>query len=132
MPSLGERIRHAIKESGRTQKDVAKLVGIAENTLVNYIKGKRIPDAETVAKIGGLCGVSLDWLITGKGSMQPAPSVRDEESASDVVEAMQAGKISPAYAKAKIEALMQRHENEFETLRLILATIESLAPEKKS
>lgn len=65
---LGARLKIAIKNSGKTQKEIANLLGISENALVNYVKGKRVPDAILAYKIAQLCDIDLVWLFLGKES----------------------------------------------------------------
>ena len=48
---LGERITHLRKTNGLTQKELASLAGVAENTLGNLEMGERMPHAETLDKI---------------------------------------------------------------------------------
>ena len=56
---LHNKIRSARGAKGYTQEEIAKLLGIAKNTFINYEKGfTRIP-AETLNKFNELCGVDL-------------------------------------------------------------------------
>ena len=128
MQSLGDRIRQAIKQSNYTQKQIASLIGLSENSLVNYIKSKRIPDAITVTKIAQLCDVSVSWLLTGKGDMKREDSAEAGQTVNDIVEDLKAGKITVEYAKARIEALKEKHQKELEKINLVLATIDSIKP----
>ena len=43
--SLGNRLREAITQSPFNQTELAKEAGMGENTLSNYVNGKRTPDA---------------------------------------------------------------------------------------
>ncbi len=66
MKQLGERIKTAIKKSRFTQKGTAKLLGISENGLSNYITGKRIPDIILIYHFCELCNCSIEWLVSGE------------------------------------------------------------------
>lgn len=64
---LGKRIRRAIKDNNKTQKDFAGSLGTAQPVLSRWITGKRAPSYEYLVKIAHLTGVSLDWLMLGEG-----------------------------------------------------------------
>lgn len=53
----------------KTQKALAKELEIHENSVVNYLKGRRAPDVDLLRKITQLYGINLHWLITGDGEM---------------------------------------------------------------
>ena len=63
---VGERIREAVARRG-TQEEVAALVGITSRTMGRYINGRTGISSENLRKIAEACGVSPDWLLTGKG-----------------------------------------------------------------
>ena len=67
---LGHRLVLARKSVGYTQKKIAGMLGVAEQTMNNYENSKRIPDAELVNKIVGITGCNPGWLLTGEGSME--------------------------------------------------------------
>ncbi len=50
------------------------------------------------------------------------------QTVNDIVEELKAGKITVEYAKARIEALREKHQKELEKINLVLATIDSLRP----
>lgn len=60
-----ERLKEAIKNSPSTQKRIAKLSGISENTLVNYVQGRRVPDIEVASRLCYSLKISLHWLVFG-------------------------------------------------------------------
>ncbi len=47
--------------------DFADLCGIPDTSLRNYLSGKSIPGGENLARIATATGVSIDWLLTGRG-----------------------------------------------------------------
>ncbi|MCK5826825.1 MAG: helix-turn-helix domain-containing protein [Desulfuromusa sp.] len=63
---LSIRIKMAIVDAGITQKYIAKLLDVAETTVSAYTKGVSEPPTKNLAAIAKECGVTLDWLITGK------------------------------------------------------------------
>lgn len=46
--------------------DVARLLDIPHATVRNYYQG-RLPASEVLVKIANKTGISLNWLLTGKG-----------------------------------------------------------------
>lgn len=63
MDNLSDRLRKRIDEMGITQKHAAKLAGISQQRMGNYVQGTRTPDIITLAKIASGLGVSTDWLL---------------------------------------------------------------------
>ena len=63
---IGERIKLGMKCQGFTQKDLADFLGMHENSLANYISGKRVPDVMVIKRIAEICSVDVAWLIVGK------------------------------------------------------------------
>jgi transcriptional regulator with XRE-family HTH domain len=62
--SLEGRLRLA--RGSRTQRDFAKLMGVALPTYQNYERGLRVPDASALAPIARE-GWNANWLLTGEG-----------------------------------------------------------------
>lgn len=53
---------------GQSMADVARRLGIPHATVRNYYNG-RLPAADVLIKIARASGVSLDWLLLGRGEM---------------------------------------------------------------
>ncbi len=51
---IQERLREAIKQSGMTQTEIAKKVGIIQQSVAQYISGRAMPSLDTFAN---LCAV---------------------------------------------------------------------------
>lgn len=67
MDKFIERLNSLINEiSGGNVTDFAKKSGIKQATLFNYTKG-RMPNAESLYNICNNLGVSIDWLLAGRG-----------------------------------------------------------------
>lgn len=66
---LGNRIQEARKSAKLTQDGLAKALKIGKMTLIDHEKGVSEPRASTLTKISEICNVSIDWLLTGRGSM---------------------------------------------------------------
>ena len=61
--SLAKRLRLAIGD--RNQSDVAQSGGVDRKTLGRYLRGE-VPKLRALIGIAQLCGVSFEWLATGK------------------------------------------------------------------
>ncbi|MFN0023487.1 MAG: helix-turn-helix domain-containing protein [Parvularculaceae bacterium] len=70
--SMGERIRHARKESGLNQSDLAARVGVSQPAVANWESGIHDPRRLMLAKIAEALKVSTDWLAGGSRSLEEA------------------------------------------------------------
>lgn len=61
---IGERIAHV--RGHKSQSAFASEMGVHKNTLGNYERGDRVPDAEFVAGLADR-GYNPQWLLTGEG-----------------------------------------------------------------
>jgi transcriptional regulator with XRE-family HTH domain len=62
------RARQAREKAGLNLPAAAKALGWAEGVLVEWERGTRQPSLDDVQHMGMMYGVSLDWLLNGKGS----------------------------------------------------------------
>ncbi len=60
-----ERLKQCREKRDFRQNEVAKKIGVRNNTLSSYESGKRTPDYETLNKLAELYEVSIDYLING-------------------------------------------------------------------
>lgn len=65
---FGQNLSELRRQSGRTQEETAKLIGVAKTTYASYEQGKRTPDAEIQGKLADLFNVTLDYLHGRKSS----------------------------------------------------------------
>ncbi|GGJ67761.1 helix-turn-helix domain-containing protein [Virgibacillus salexigens] len=63
--NYGERLKKIREVKGFKQIDVAKKLGIKNNTLSGYEASNRQPDFDTLKKLADLYEVSIDFIITG-------------------------------------------------------------------
>lgn len=75
--ALGARIQARLSELGMENQELARLSGIANSSITDYIKGKHPPNALTLGKMAEVLGVTSDWLLGLDDS--PAPLPRDLE-----------------------------------------------------
>ena len=58
-----ERVAEAIRFSGCSQKELAKMLGIAEGNITNWKKGENLPSVEILFKLCKLLDISSDYLL---------------------------------------------------------------------
>lgn len=78
--SIATRLRSVIDDRGMSIKEASEVVGIPYRTLQNYLLGEREPNAKAMAAIRTHLGISLDWLLTGEGSMFLGVSAASSEA----------------------------------------------------
>ena len=106
MKNLSERIK-ALRLPGETQSGFAQRLGTTQASISRYINGRH-PDRETLIRIARRTGVSLDWLLTGKGPEKPA---RKGKSDKEVLQAALAYlgdlKSLPARERTKVQGMIR-------------------------
>lgn len=65
---IADRIKLVQEENGINQVTLAKLSGISQSQISKIIRKVHLADVITLAKIALALDVSLEWLLTGKGS----------------------------------------------------------------
>ena len=73
--TIGENIRRALREKGVTQRELAKLTGMTEQTVSRWCGDKRTPAADDLKKIANVLNVSADLLLGL--SVWPLPRVEN-------------------------------------------------------
>ena len=63
-PEISHRILLTMKNLGLTQKEFARLLGVTQPAVSNYLKG-RIPPGPVLLRIAQIGSVSLEWLLVG-------------------------------------------------------------------
>lgn len=76
MSSVGDRIKKI--RGALTQKEFADNLGITAQAVINYERHGRIPSRSILNKISTVYDVTVDWLLTGKGSMSEPRDVQPE------------------------------------------------------
>ncbi|MEU0876781.1 helix-turn-helix domain-containing protein [Nocardia brasiliensis] len=66
MASIPDRVREMIQVSGLSQRDFGTRIGLDDSKLSKSLNGVRRFSSIDLARIGELCGVSVDWLVTGE------------------------------------------------------------------
>ncbi|MEO3415865.1 helix-turn-helix transcriptional regulator [Roseovarius sp. CAU 1744] len=65
--TFGDRVAGAREQTGMSQADLAKRLGIKVKTLVSWENDVSEPRANKLSMMAGLLNVSLRWLLTGEG-----------------------------------------------------------------
>lgn len=63
MMVLSDRLKQSISERGITQRQLAALCDTTEVSVSRWVRGKRVPDAETLYKLCKALDVSADYLL---------------------------------------------------------------------
>lgn len=71
LDNFSSRLSHVISSSKLKQKDLAKLVGVAEITISRYKSGAQTPNNATLNMLASVLNVSPAWLSSGKEPTQP-------------------------------------------------------------
>lgn len=71
MAKLGARLAYLRRQKGLSQRELAKLLGVAQSTIAMYEGGNRTPDPEMLQRIADFFGVSLDYLMDRQESLDP-------------------------------------------------------------
>ena len=81
-PEYAARFKRSWKESKtpvKTQKELAKLLGVAQATVSDWINGEKLPSMDTAIEISKKLDCCVVWLLTGNGlkrlddKQQPSP-----------------------------------------------------------
>lgn len=69
-----------------SQSDIARQLNTTQGTVREYIHGRRFPTAEILITIARRKGISLDWLLEGKGRKWQIPleDIFSEEEERDI------------------------------------------------
>ncbi len=73
MSDFSERLRETIEYTGLLQKEVAAKAGIKKRALDMYLGSqKSMPPADIAVQIASALGVTVEYLVTGKMTIQSA------------------------------------------------------------
>lgn len=68
LSTLAARTRHARKNAGLTQEDLARKLGLSQGTITHIESGRNKETIHIIA-LAKLLGVRAEWLATGEGDM---------------------------------------------------------------
>lgn len=90
---IGERVFTLLEQKGHTQSELAAFLSTSRSTINGWKKENRNPSSELIVPICEFLGVSVEFLLTGKESLNSPPSADHYLTfvGSAAVEAYQAG-----------------------------------------
>ena len=63
MKIFGERVKTELREQGKTQKQLAKLINVQPSTLCEWLNDHNEPPMQVIVDISVVLGVSTDYLF---------------------------------------------------------------------
>lgn len=76
MTSLPERIKFLRRRMGVTQEQLGGLCGVSKAAVAQWEGGYTTPTTDKLRALAGLCGVSLDWLVSDDSTIPPADAIQ--------------------------------------------------------
>lgn len=64
---IGRRLTQARRAAGLSPRQLADQLGVTESTVAGWEAGDRSPRGNRVSKLAGILGVSLSWILIGRG-----------------------------------------------------------------
>ena len=78
LESLHVRLAQVLAYAGINQAELARRVGMSPGFLSDVIRGVKRPGAELLLALRKSCGVSIDWLLSGEGTMIGGAGIRHD------------------------------------------------------
>lgn len=76
MNDVADRISKRMADLKISQADIKRATGAGKATISSWVKGDTKPSGEYASKLAAYLRCNTDWLLTGVGSMNNAPSER--------------------------------------------------------
>ncbi len=86
--TTSERLKEALKISGKKQADLAKETGIDKGSISSYLSGKYEPKASAINKLAIALGVSEMWLWGYNVSCERTASQKNNDDLIEVIAKM--------------------------------------------
>ena len=77
---LAKRIRGLREGAGISQARLAKLVFVSRQTVINWEKGRTLPDAESLKRLSAAFGITLDALLEERSEEYLRQTARDRRA----------------------------------------------------
>lgn len=87
LPIFAVRLKEAMQNKTISQKELARLTGVAETQISHYLHGNVTPRGVTVIKLSKPLGVSAGWLMGREGSKFEDFAISMDRG-DDIVEAL--------------------------------------------
>ncbi|MFT6023524.1 MAG: transcriptional regulator with XRE-family HTH domain [Ascidiaceihabitans sp.] len=110
--TFGDRVAAAREQSGMTQKELARRLGVRAGTIRSWEEDTSEPRANRLSIMAGILNVSMMWLINGEGVGAEAPdedtTVPDVRNILVELREMRADMIARAEQMARLEKRLRR------------------------
>lgn len=73
---LAKNLTYYVERSGRTQKELAEIVGVATSTFNDWMKGKKYPRIDKIEMLANYFGILKSDLIEDKDEKENFPDER--------------------------------------------------------
>ena len=131
---MKERLNELIEKKGLTATKFANMIEVNPSAISHLLKGRNKPGYDVLVNISKVFpDISMDWLLTGKGSMSvspsPAnlslPSVDSEKNKKEIKKETEESPVvtslaSPAVIPDEITAALPRTESGKTVKRIVL------------
>lgn len=84
MKEFAEQLKKIQDERGITQKQMAEIVGVSQNTISAYMRDMKSPSLNLVARFAKALNVSIDYLC-GEAKVAQVVNLRTYNSCSEVI-----------------------------------------------
>lgn len=127
---FGDRLKQLRKESGLTQLDLSKKIGIVRSAISNYETNRTMPDPTTLNELAQLFDVSTDYLLGRVDSYSKHNAVSNNDSFSPNLTSKDekdiAKKLEEIINSMNTEDGLMLYNNDLddETKELLIASIE--------
>ncbi len=115
MATFGDRVAAAREQTGMTQSEMAKRLGVKVSTLRNWEQDLSEPRANRLSMMAGLLNVSIMWLLNAEGEGISGPD-DGSDIAPDIQETLNEIRDMKTVMKTSAERLARLEKK----LRLIL------------
>src|SRR5512135_3227820 len=98
------KLRRLMAERHLSQDMVGREVGVSQNLVSLWVRGKSVPDLYQAAALARLLGTSLDYLANDARDAPPEPAPADERAILDLYRALRLTEAEALRALARIAA----------------------------
>lgn len=69
--SINQRLNFLMDKQGTTQTELARVIGVSQSVVSQYLSGNKMPGEETINKIVEMYKIDADWLKSGREQLAP-------------------------------------------------------------
>lgn len=111
--TFGDRVAAAREQSGLTQKELARRLGVRTSTIRNWEDDLSEPRANRLSIMAGILNVSMMWLINGQGEGMEFPPETGEVTSDmrailNELREMRADMVARAEQMARLEKRLRQ------------------------